>query len=33
MTGQRWCALIGGGLWLLLIGVVVAAIFKVRGDS
>jgi hypothetical protein len=33
MTGKVVCTLIGGGLWLLLIGVVVAAIFKVRGDS
>ncbi len=33
MTGQHWCALIGGGLWFLLVGVVVASIFRARGDS
>jgi hypothetical protein len=33
MTGGHWCALIGGGLWFALVGVVVAFIINARGDS
>jgi hypothetical protein len=33
MTGQHACALIGAGLWLVLVGLLVRGILNVRGDS
>jgi hypothetical protein len=33
MTGQHACALIGAGLWLMLVGLLVHGIINARGDS